>query len=245
MELIPDQLDKQLIGDEMNEMELSAEERKVLARLKANYRAGFDRFRVRDLEINLLQVTDLEFLLKGKDPFADVASFPFWSRLWEAAMVLADFLAGQDLAGKRLLELGAGLGAPGLIAAVGGAEVVLSDYESHVLDFERISGAANGFANVQTRMIDWHKPPKLDPFELIVGAEILFREEFFAPLLKVFKQYLAPGGEIYLAHEASRKSLPAFLKLAERDYDIAISQRRFHKDDGELLIVLARLTAKG
>ncbi len=226
----------------MDDIKLGPEEKKILARLKADYRAVFDRFRVRDLDLALLQVNDLEFLLKGRDPFADVSSFPFWSRLWEAAMVLADFLAATPpAAGSRVLELGAGLGAPGLVAAARGAEVTLSDYEPHILDFERISATANGLGNVAFRLIDWHKPPELAPFDMIIGAEILFRDEFFAPLLRIFRKYLKPDGEIYLAHDASRRSLPAFLKLAEGDFEIAISQRRFRKDDGEALIVLSRL----
>ncbi len=229
----------------MTDITLSSEEKKILARLKAEYRADFDRFKVRDLDLALLQVTDLEFLLKGRDPFADVAAFPFWSRLWEAAMVLADFLASTPIkAGARVLELGAGLGAPGLVAAARGARVTLSDYEPHILDFQRLSAVANGLDNLEARLIDWHKPPELPPFEMIVGAEILFREEFFAPLMTIFRKYLAPGGEIFLAHDASRKSLPVFLKAAEKDFDIAISQRRFHKDDSEVMIVLSRLTPK-
>jgi len=103
----------------------------------------------------------------------------------------------------------------------------------------------DGLDNVAFRLIDWHKPPELEPFDMIIGAEILFREEFFAPLLRIFRKYLKPDGEIYLAHDASRRSLPAFLKLAEGDFEIAISQRRFRKDDSEALIVLSRLRPKG
>lgn len=51
---------------------------------------------------------------------------------WEGALVLVAYLASLPfgtLEGKRVVELGAGLGAPGLVAAYLGANVVLTDRE--------------------------------------------------------------------------------------------------------------------
>ncbi len=84
-----------------------------------------------------------QILAEGRDPLKDVSSFPFWIRLWEAAIVLAEFIAAQPRRdGATLLELGAGLGAPGLAAAAAGYQVTLSDYEPLILDFERVNAAA-------------------------------------------------------------------------------------------------------
>jgi predicted nicotinamide N-methyase len=65
--------------------------------------------------------------------------FPVWEdvheggpggRLWDAAVLLAQHLAervGQDsLRGKTVVELGAGVGLPGIVAAVQGAHVTLT-----------------------------------------------------------------------------------------------------------------------
>lgn len=225
--------------------DLSEKAQKVLQRIRKKYKVGFEPLRIRDVELNILQVTDLEQLLGGKDPFADVSSFPFWVKLWEASLMLADIMATVPCEpGQTLLELGAGLGAPGLVAAARGHKVTLSDYEPHILDFQRVSAAANGMENVDFRMIDWKKPPELAPFTTIIGAEILFRAEFFEPLLAVFKKYLDPQGTIYLAHDARRKSLPAFLDLAQQEYQIAVSARKMKSAEGELTIIINRLRRK-
>jgi predicted nicotinamide N-methyase len=217
----------------------------VLKRIRKKYKVGFEPLRLRDVELQLLQVTDLEHLLAGKDPFADVSNFPFWVKLWESSMILADIIASTPVEpGQSLLELGAGLGAPGLVAAAKGYRVTLSDYEPHILDFQRVSAAANGLADVEFKIIDWKKPKEMPQFDRIIGAEILFRDEFFEPLLNVFNRYLAPNGEIYLAHDARRKSVPQFLNFASKEYDIAVSPRKMRSDDKELTILVNRLRKK-
>jgi predicted nicotinamide N-methyase len=229
----------------VNEINLPEKARNVLKRIRKKYKVGFEPLRIRDVELKILHVQDLEHLLAGKDPFADVSSFPFWVKLWEASLMLADIMASVPCEpGQTVLELGAGLAAPGLVAAARGYKVTLSDYEPHILDFQRVSAAANGLTDVDFRMIDWKKPPASTPFDTIIGAEILFRDEFFQPLLNVFNKYLAPQGTIYIAHDARRKSLPKFLDLAQKEYQIAVSARKMKSEEGELTIIINRLKRK-
>jgi len=217
-----------------------------LREIRKNYKVDFEPLHLRGKEIQLLQVTDLEPLLAGKDPFQDVESFPFWVKLWEAAMVLADLMltTPPTKEGQTLIELGAGLGAPGLAAALAGYRVTLTDYEPHILDFQRVSAAATGLKGVECRMLDWLKPPTLPRFDTLIGAEILFREEFFAPLLNIFRSLLADQGVIYLAHDARRQSLPKFLRLAEKEYEIATNARKMRSEDKDLTIIVNRLTRR-
>jgi len=229
----------------VNEINLPDSARDVLKRIRKKYKVGFETLSIRGHRLSLLQVQDLEHLLAGKDPFADVSNFPFWVKLWEASLMLADVMASIPCQpGQTLLELGAGLAAPGLVAATRGYKVTLSDYEPHILDFQRVSAAANGLTDVEFRMVDWKSPPVLPPFNVIIGAEILFRDEFFQPLLNVFDSYLAPEGTIYMAHDARRKSLPKFLNLAGEKYRIAVSARKMKTEDGELTIIINRLQKK-
>jgi 2-polyprenyl-3-methyl-5-hydroxy-6-metoxy-1,4-benzoquinol methylase len=90
-------------------------------------------------------------------------------------------------------------------------------------------------------MLDWLNPPDMMRFDVILGAEILFREEFFQPLLNVLGKTLKPGGVVYLAHDIKRRSLEPFLKMAEKDYRIAASQRKLKSFDGDKIILLNRL----
>ncbi len=224
---------------------LPERERDIYNKIKARYKLTFDRLKVGGKTLRLLKIADIEALLDGRDPFANVSEFPFWVKLWEAAMVLSYVMSSlPDPKGKSVLELGAGLGAPGLAAAAAGFEVTISDYEDIIMDFQKVSAAASGLHNISFTHLDWLNPPELGPFDILAGAEILFREEFFAPLLTLFKKYLKPDGFIYLAHDASRKSLPLFLELAKKDFDITLNKQTIKKQDRTITIIVNRLARK-
>lgn len=220
-------------------------ERQIYNRIRKKYSLTFDRLRIGEKKIRLLKIADLEEFLDGKDPFADVTEFPFWIRLWDAAMILAYVLGSQpNPEGKRLLELGAGLGAPGLAAAAAGFDVTISDYEDIIMDFQKVSAAASGLKGIQFTHLDWLNPPKMEPFDALAGAEILFRDEFFQPLLNVFSTFLKEDGSIYLAHDAKRQSLPKFLKLAQNDFDIGLKEQNIKRDGKTVTIIVNRLRHK-
>lgn len=225
---------------------LPEEEREIYNRIRAKYKLTFDSLKVREKAIRLLKVADIEEFLGGKDPFANVSEFPFWVKLWEAAMVLSSALTTlPDPTGQRLLEIGAGLGAPGLTAAACGFDVTLTDYEDIIMDFQKVSVAASGLlGKVRCCHLDWLNPPEMEPFDVIVAAEVLFREEFFEPLLDVFKRYLKPGGTIYLAHDATRKCLPLFMEQAQAQYRIGGTKQTIRKDGHEITVIINRLRLK-
>lgn len=217
---------------------------KLLRKIRRDYHVAFEPFRTRDLEIQLLKVQDLECVLKGRDPFKNVSDFPFWIRLWESAMVLADVAATlSPSAGPRLLELGAGMGAPGLVAAARGFQVTLSDYEQRILDFQRVSAAASHL-KVNFCFIDWTKPPRMEPFDTILGAEILFRDELLPPLLALFETMLKPGGTIYLSHDLRRKTLYHFLDMAKDSYTIKAKKIELTSGDETCSVMLNCLQRK-
>ena len=226
----------------MDPQTLSPEAQALYQKVKKQYKVAFEPLKVQGHLLNILKVTDLEQVLAGKDPLKDASSFPFWIKIWEASLVLADLLASlPDRKDKTLLELGAGLGVPGLTAAAAGFQVTLIDYEELILDFERINAAASNLSELSFSLLDWKNPPAMQQFDILAGAEILFREEFFEPLLQVMAKSIKPDGVIYLAHDIRRKSLQPFLHLAERDYHIAATQRRLQSHEDEKTIVLTRL----
>ncbi len=217
----------------------------ILRKIRRKYKVAFEPLAVRDVKLQLLQVQDLENILQGKDPFANVSEFPFWIKLWEAAIILADVAGSLDpaVAGPRLLELGAGLGAPGLTATARGFDVTLTDYEQIIMDFQKVSAAASG-VHPKFAFLDWTKSVDMEPFDTIIGAEVLFREDLLDPLLVVLKKLLKPGGKIYLAHDLRRQTLYKFLDKAKGDYRIMAKKIDLSSDDGKSTVMLNCLQAK-
>jgi predicted nicotinamide N-methyase len=229
----------------MDPQTLPARQKALYNTIKKQYKVSFEQLSIGATRLQLLKITDLEQVLNGKDPLKDVSEFPFWIRLWEAALVLSEFVADNHFKkGSSVLELGAGLGAPGLTAAACGCAVTLTDYEELILDFERVSAAASGLDNVDFALLDWLNPPEMKQFDVILGAEILFREEFFQPLLTVINKALRPGGAVYLAHDIRRKSLAPFLGMAEKKYVVSARKMKLKSLEGDREVLLTRLVAR-
>lgn len=80
--------------------------------------------------------------------------------VWNGAPVLARFLEGEALRGKRVLELGAGTGLTGIAAAAMGAHVLLTDMPC-LLDLLRFNCEANvesvrlSGGSVQVQGLEW------------------------------------------------------------------------------------------
>ena len=224
---------------------LPDKERALYNTLKKKYSLHFKSLKIGDHTIHLLKPSEIEEFLNSKDPFTDAQTFPFWANLWEASVVLAHFLAAiPERQGKRLLELGAGLGLPGLAASLAGFAAVLADNKQVILDFQQVSAAASGSEGAGHILFDVFQPAKIGTFDVIGGAEILSGEEFLDPLLDICKNYLADGGTVYLAHDIRRKCLPIFLRKAERDFSIGSQKRSLQSNGATFDILVNRLQRK-
>ena len=98
-------------------------------------------------------------------------------------------------------------------------------------------------ADVKFKFIDWTKPPTLEPFDTIMGAEILFREDLLDPLLSLFDKLLKPGGSIYLTHDLGRKTLYKFLEKAKGRYKIMVKKVELDSGEDKTTVMLNCLKA--
>ena len=127
---------------------------------------------------------------------------PYWADLWPSAHVLAAELAGRDLRGRRVLELGCGVGLPAVVAALGGADVLATDWYAEALDHAAANARANG-ATLRTLGVDWRDPPAellaAEPFDLIVGADVLYEQRNGVALAELIPRLAARHTEVLVA----------------------------------------------
>lgn len=167
--------------------------------------AGFDVVRedvvVGGLRLTVARPRSAEDLI-DEAAYAVDERLPYWAELWPSAHVLAADLAGRDLGGRRVVELGCGVGLPSVVAALGGADVLATDWYEEALRFVAWNAAAAG-ARVATALVDWADPPPalLDgpPADLVVGADVLYEERNGPALAALVPRILAPDGELVVA----------------------------------------------
>ena len=96
---------------------------------------------------------------------------PYWTVSWPSGHGLAALVAGRDLAGRSVLELGCGLGLPSLVALRAGADVLASDNQAEALALLRRNARRVAHRPLRTLRVDLAEPPpellEAAPFELV------------------------------------------------------------------------------
>src|SRR5919199_3627461 len=80
-------------------------------------------------DVRLLRPRDSEALL-DEAAFEREEFLPYWAELWPSALALARAVAARSIGGRRVVELGCGLGLPSIAAALQGARVLATDWST-------------------------------------------------------------------------------------------------------------------
>jgi predicted nicotinamide N-methyase len=104
-----------------------------------------------------------------------------------------------EMEGKRILELGCGIGLPSLVLQRRGAEVVASDIHPLAEPFLAYNSALNELPSVHFRQLGWDKAlPSLGDFDKIIGSDLLYERDHPALLAAVIERHARPQAEIVL-----------------------------------------------
>ena len=167
----------------------------------------------------LQRTGDLETLWENisREEFGEDERMPYWAELWPASLLLCRWLGRnrERVRGRTCLDIGCGLGLTGIVGAWLGARVVGMDHQWPAVYFSRENAALNSVGDPLWVRMDWNAPgfaPRA--FDLMWGGDIVYETRFYHPLTKLFKEYLAPGGKIWLAEPKRSVSAPVWERLA-------------------------------
>lgn len=165
---------------------------------------------------------------------------PYGVMLWPASIALAhDLLArAETLPGKRILELGAGTGIPGIIAASLGARVVQVDRSDVALHVCRMNTERNGARGVELQSTDWNDFHSAEPFDLIIAADVLYASSMHERLRAICDQYLAPTGRALFADPLRAESLSMLGALEASGWRVTLAKWRIEVEDGPRTIAI-------
>ena len=104
-----------------------------------------------------------------------------------------------DIAGKRILELGCGIGLASLVLQRRGGDVVASDIHPLAEPFLAYNAALNALPAVHYRHLRWDVAlPALGRFDLIIASDVLYESAHATLLAGVVERHASPEAEVVI-----------------------------------------------
>lgn len=172
---------------------------RALGELLGDARLGAERLPGTDIALWLIDAQNMDRQFSPDETRRILEEPPYWCFCWASGLALARWLAErpQWVAGKRVLDFGAGSGIAAIAAArAGAAEVVACDLDPLALAASRANAELNGVQLSYSEDFFGEE----DRYDLILVADVLY-DRANLPLLDAF---LGKGREALVADSRVR-----------------------------------------
>ena len=127
------------------------------------------------------------------------AVWPLFGLVWPSARVLALAMDSHELAGKRILEIGAGLALASLVVHRRAGNMTVTDWHPLSAAFLKENLLLNGMGPLPYLTGNWAgSNPLLGQFDLIIGSDVLYERQQPAQLAAFIHRHAAPSAEIII-----------------------------------------------
>ncbi|WCE03406.1 methyltransferase [Pseudoxanthomonas sp. JBR18] len=208
--------------------------------LISHYDFGDQHLRIRALS-DLQQFADPDALAETAG--ISSAQWSLFGHVWPAGELLAQAMASYAVAGKRVLELGCGLGLASLVLRARGADVVASDHHPLAEVFLAYNAALNGLDAVAYRRLDWLTGSQsMGRFDLIIGGDVLYERGPALALAALLPTLARPACEIIISDPGRGHAGVFTRELASHGFQLATPRLPSGKGGARLaqLLVYAR-----
>ncbi|KAJ4987224.1 hypothetical protein SVAN01_07235 [Stagonosporopsis vannaccii] len=150
-------------------------------------------------------------------------------QLWPAGMVLGKYMLRkhkENLAGKTIVELGAGGGLVGLAVAVGcnvTTTLHITDQDEMFELMKKNIGLNDLSGRVEACIYDWGQPTpsNLPQYpDVILAADCVYFEPAFPLLQQTLKDIIGPNTVCYFCFKRRRRADLTFMKTAGKMFDV-------------------------
>jgi predicted nicotinamide N-methyase len=145
---------------------------------------------------------------------------PFWAATWPAGEELARFVARSSVRGRRVLDLGCGLGLAAVAAARAGADVLAVDASADGVTFAAENLSLNG-VDGRVAAWSWTDPAlaRAGPFDVVLGGDVLYSRPGAQALVESLPALVAEDGEVWIA-DPGRAAADAALDAARATWSV-------------------------
>ena len=147
------------------------------------------------------------------------ASWPMFGIVWPAGLALAKEMSRFPVEGKRILEIGCGIGLPSLVLQQRGADITACDYHPLTEEFLRHNTDLNGLEPICYFNAPWQSASlELGRFDLIIGSDLLYERDHPSLLAGFLADHANPTCQILLADPGRGRCGQISAKLASQGY---------------------------
>ena len=216
----------------------------MLEELSGEYDLETHSYRIAERGFSFVSVRDSYALLDRISPedFVKDEQMPYWAEIWPAAVTLSEFIVGElGVAGKKIIEIGAGVGVASVTAAAMGADVLSTDYSGEALRFIRLNSLKNN-VDLNTERLDWRCVQLEDRFDMLFAADVLYERVNLLPIVHAVDKLVKPDGCAYIA-DPRRRLAERFLDLAfENGFSVTSNAKSFNKGKQVIPVNIYRLS---
>jgi len=178
--------------------------------------------------------------------------------VWDAAIVVCKYFELMErksrgfLAGKRVIELGAGTGILGLAAALLGAKVTLTDIPLMIEILNQnimLNRRVIVTSNITTKVLSWGEDISEfnPPVDYIIGSDLMYDDDYVEALVDTICSLSDRNTQIYLGYETRQMNAESkFMSYATQHLDVIeiISAKDLDPSFSELFINILKMAKK-
>ena len=160
------------------------------------------------------------------------ASWPLFGVVWDAGKVLAHHMCDYDIADKRILEVGCGIGLTSLLLNHRLADITATDYHPEAGNFLKENVDLNNGSHIPFERTGWADTDDgLGLFDLIIGSDPLYEREHVALLSEFIHQHAQPSCQVVIVDPGrGRKN-----KLSSRLVDFGFTSSQHQPENTDYL----------
>jgi predicted nicotinamide N-methyase len=188
------------------------------------YKTREETVHIGSLDVRVLRVTNIDELfdeLAAKDNDSIEVKderIPYWADLWPSAIALSRYITEKNIVkkGTTVLEIGCGLGLPGAVAGMLGAEVTLTDYVTEPLDFAKYNWSLNNSHQAKFEVLDWRSMPGTIDADILLASDVAYEKRSFEHLVMLAGKVTGQGITMLLS-EPGRKLAEPFINELKKE----------------------------
>lgn len=193
-------------------------------------------YAVKTINVEIAGLNYVLCLLADHQQFSDVdgsaeragissATWPIFGQLWPAGKILAGYMANFVIDGKRMLEMGCGMGLSSLVLKRRGADITATDYHPLAGEFLAHNCTLNSIDAIPYFNAPWGASVSaLGFFDVIFASDVLYERGHAEAVAGFVERHSTDCSEVILT-DPGRGHFPRLRKLLIQQGFVDNSQR--------------------